>query len=112
MKLLNKINATAYQKFFLTGNPGSRIAMELRYLASQQKWIMNLQQDDFVANGIGVVGSPNILRCFKNVIPFGIACKTVDGLDPFFIDSFSTGAAQLYLLTAEEVQTIEDRLFL
>lgn len=111
MRLLNKINSQANQRFFLTGNPGPRIVMNLRYLPTQQIWMMDLERDGWEARGIMVVGSPNILRAFKNEIPFGIACRTDNGLDPYFVDQFQNGTAQLYLLTADEVEQVEARFF-
>lgn len=111
MKLLNKISSNAQQRFFLTGNPGARITMTLRYMATQNIWVMDLQQGTFIANGIAIVANPNLLRCFKNNIDFGIACRTINGLDPYFIDAFETGAASLYLLSAEEVLQVEAGVF-
>lgn len=107
MRYLNKITAEASQKFFLTGNTGQRITMNLRYMPSIQGWQMDLSYNDFTANGIHVVGSPNLLRNFKNIIPFGIACVVTDGLDPYYIDDFSSGRAVLYLLSEADVKSVE-----
>lgn len=111
MRLLNKINANALQRFFLTGNAGERIVLDLRYMPSQEIWTMSLSQGAWSVNGMNVVGSPNLLRCFKNVIDFGLACVTDNGLDPYFPDQFENGSARLYLLTADEVAQIETTLF-
>ncbi len=111
MKLLNKINDNAHQKFFLTGNPGQRIILVLRYLASQQMWMADIEWGEFVLNGILVTASPNMLRNYKNLIPFGLACTVVDGLDPYYIDDFDKGRASLFLLSAAEVQAIEEAMF-
>jgi len=107
MRFLNKITADASQKFFLTGNPGQRITMTLRFLPTQSQWLMDIEYNDFVARGIHVTSSPNMLRNYKNVIPFGMACVVADGLDPLYIDDFSEGRAAMYLLNASDVQTVE-----
>jgi hypothetical protein len=111
MRYLNKIAADGQQKFFLTGNPGPVVTMDLRYLPTQELWMMGLERGDFKLGGIIVTASPNILRNYKNIIPFGIACTTVDGLDPYFIDDFSEKKASLYLLSAAEVEEIEEGYF-
>lgn len=111
MKYLNKITADAYQKSFLTGNAGQRIAMTLRFMPSQNMWMMDLQSGDFVCNGIHVVSSVNLLRNYKNVIPFGISCITLDSLDPYYIDDFAKQRCSLFLLTAAEVEIIEGEYF-
>lgn len=111
MRYLNKVNDSAYQRFFLTGNPGQRITMTLRYLPSQQLWSADFVYGDFVLNGIIVTASPNILRNYSNIIPFGIACTTIDGLDPYYLDDFTLQRANLFLLTRDEVQAAELTIF-
>lgn len=112
MKYLNKIEPIAYQKFFLTGNPGQRIEMVLRYLPSQEKWMMDIDYLDFSLKGIMVTASPNILRAYYKIIPFGILCDCPDQIDPAFIDDFATQRCNLYLLNAEEVEDYETRIFM
>lgn len=58
-----------------------------------------------------MVNSINLLRQFKNIIGFGIACDTINGLDPIRPDAFLSGDAQLYLMDAEEVRLIEEAYF-
>lgn len=111
MRYLNKISSQSQQQVYLTGNPGQRISLFMRYLPSQQFWMMDIGYNDFQANGLLVVTSPNLLRAFKNIIPFGLACTTVDGNDPYYIDDFSLQRASLYLLTQAEVEAMEEELF-
>jgi len=111
MRYLNKITAQAYQRFALTGNPGQRTVATLRYLPSQEIWSLDIEYNDFTLRGIAITQSPNMLRAYKNLIPFGLVCQTIDGLDPMFIDDFATQRARLYLLTADEVEEIEQGLF-
>jgi len=109
MLFLNKITADAQQKFFLTGNVGQRIIMNLRYMPTQMLWLMDIEYNDFKTCGIAVTSSPNMLRNYKNLIPFGIACVTGDGLDPYYIDDFSSGRSAMYLLNAADVLEVEKK---
>lgn len=111
MKQLDRINDQAYQRFFLTGNPGQRITMTLRFLASQSLWVMDLSLNTVSVNGLQVINSPNLLRQFRNTLPFGISCQTKDGYDPYYVNDFSTKRAALFLLTQAEVEQIEAGLF-
>lgn len=111
MRYLNKITTAAFQEFALTGNPGQRIIVKLRFLPSQNQWMADIEWNDFILRGIVLTQSPNLLRAYKNLIPFGICCQTIDGIDPYFIDDFSNQRARLYLLTADEVNEIEQGLF-
>lgn len=111
MKYINKLNSNPFQRAFLTGNSGQRITMDLRYLPTQQMWLADFQLGEFVLNGISVVTSPNLLRGYHNVIPFGIVCNTTDNQDPRGLTDFETQYACLYLLSPEEVLEIEEGLF-
>lgn len=111
MRIINKLNSDARQRAFLTGNQGQRIIMDLRYLPTQQLWMMDLQLDDFILKGIVVVNSLNMLRGYHNIIPFGISCNTPDNLDPYRITDFDTGYAVLTLLNADEVMQLEEIAF-
>lgn len=111
MNILNKITDLPQQTFFLTGNIGETITLSLQFLPRQNAWIMNISYLDFTANGIAVVASPNLLRCFRNVIPFGISCFVTDGLDPYYINDFSSQRAALYLLDSDDVGTVEETYF-
>ena len=111
MKYLNKITDQALQKVFIPNIEGKTATLQFRFLPTQNKWIMDVLYDGREINGIAVLCSANILRNYRNLIPFGFLCKTPDGLDPFFIDDFSSQRARLYLLSADEVAQIETDLF-
>ena len=108
MKYLNKISAVASQRFILTGNPSQSINMELRYLSSQQMWVMDIAYEDFEVHGIVVVNSPNLLRAFKNKIPFGIMVLSFNtDLDPLNIDDFALQNSAMYLLNQDDITAME-----
>lgn len=111
MLYINKLTSDAEQDVILTGIPNISIFMTLRFLPRVQRWIMNIEYNDFVLNGRAVTTTPNILRQFRNQIPFGIACVAASGLDPFQISDFASQACNLYLLNAADVQTVEQDFF-
>lgn len=111
MQLIDRLTDAAIQQSILTGNPGQRITLTVRFCASQQLWFADIVWNDFSVYGIGLVNGVNILRNYRNLIPFGMWCDTTDGQDPYTLDAFSTGYAKLYLLSADEVTAIEERLF-
>lgn len=111
MRLIDRLTNAAHQQSILTGNPGQRITLTVRFLASQQLWVADIVWNDFSAYGIGLVNALNLLRTYQNLIPFGLMCSTTDGQDPYTLDAFSTGYAKLYLLTADEVAGIEQEYF-
>lgn len=111
MLYINKITADPQQQINLTGVPGLSIAMTLRFMPRIQKWIAGFVAGTESIQGIAVTTSPNILRQFRNTIPFGIACLTASGLDPFALNDFFDQNSNLYLLDAADVETIEQGYF-
>lgn len=112
MRELNKINAAPKQLFRVIGENGERIRLALNYSPTQQKWFFDMRWNDWTINGAVLCLSPNILRSYKRIIPFGLSCIAEDAIEPTFIDDFETGRVRLILLNAEEVREIEEALFL
>lgn len=109
--LISNLTSFADQTSLLRLSDGSVVTMELIYQGASERWIMNLSYGTHVINGIGVCCLPNIIRQWRNVLPFGIACVTNDQTDPFDISDFANGRALLYLLTQEDVTEIESSIF-
>lgn len=111
MLYINKLSSAAYQRSFLTGNPGQRVILTVRYLPSQQMWAMDVETDAFQLYGALITNGPNMLRNYRNLIPFGLLCTTDDGQDPYGLEDFETRYARLFLLNRDEVQQVEIDLF-
>lgn len=111
MLYINKITNDASQQLILTGIPTIQIIMTLRFMPRIKRWDMGITYGDFSAQGIAVVNSLNLLRQFKNNIPFGITCISASGLDPYTVNDFSNQAANLYLLDSADVAQVEEDWF-
>lgn len=111
MKLIDRLTTDASQQMTLVTDANDTVPLGLRFLPRQQLWRFNIAYKSFSDNGNILQCSPNILRQYKNNIPFGIACTSTDSLGPLYLDDFTTGRIKLYLLTADEVQQIETLLF-
>lgn len=111
MLYINKITNAPQQDLNLTGIPNVNIDMALRYLPRMKLWSMDLTWNSISANGIIITTSPNMLRSFRHIFPFGMTCLTTNGLDPYNIDDFAAQAANLYLLTAADVAELEAGMF-
>jgi hypothetical protein len=55
--------------------------------------------------------SPNILREFRNIIPFGISVEAKDNIPPVEITAFSSGRVTLNLLGSEYVKNLERGIY-
>jgi hypothetical protein len=62
-------------------------------------------------NGMHLVTSPNVLRQYKNQLPFGLTVSTTDNQDPQAQTDFISGYCTLVLLDAADVIDIEQVFF-
>lgn len=110
MKLL-KVTASPLQSQSVIIEDNTSFLMTVYFRPMQQGWYINqLVYGDFVLYGMQIVNSPNLLNQFKNMIPFGLACFSVDNRDPSLQEDFFSGASSLYLLNEEEVAQFSDYL--
>ncbi len=111
MLLINNITNDPSQTLTLVGENQEQITLHLYYKPTQQGWFYDISYKNFTANGLKMVGSINTLRQWKSSIPFGLACISKDGYDPWFLDDFQSGRMSLYLLNADDVKQIELDVF-
>ena len=93
---------------------GSTGILEIIYLPTIQRWIYNFTHPSFpngMIQGQGLCAYPNLLRQFKNIIDFGLACQTTTGTDPVNSFDFLDGNASLYILDAQDVISAEQTFF-
>ena len=110
MNKITNLTDSAFQSMVLTGNQGQRIGFTLKYQPSQQLWYYNVAYLNFALNQSNLVVSPNILHQFYNNLPFGIACISNDGYDPYYQNDFITGRISLYLLNQTDRDAITELL--
>tara|TARA_R110000851_G_scaffold306239_4_gene464496 strand:- start:949 stop:1287 length:339 start_codon:yes stop_codon:yes gene_type:complete len=111
MKKITEISADSRQKLTLVGENNEQIKFTLEYKPTQQSWYFDIELDSFNVYGLKLVNSPNALRNYTNLIPFGISCIVSDGSDPYFVDDFTSGRCEIFLLTEEEVGIIEEEVY-
>ena len=111
MYQIQNLTNNARQKQNLVLPDGTFISIEIYFIEMQQGWfITSLEYGSFVLKGIRISNSPNIIRQFKNQIPFGLACFSNAEREPSLIDDFLSENSKLFVLTEEEVQEYEDYL--
>ena len=111
MKLINSFSDAADQLITVVLDDGSIAQMEFIYRAGIQRWFFNLNHPLITLNGYGITQGPNLLRQWRNIIPFGILVRAIDFIDPIQVNDFQSGRVLLYILDATEVQTIEQLVF-
>jgi hypothetical protein len=104
MYQVQKLTTDALQKQVLIFNGIGEISLTIYFRPMQLGWFINeLTFNDFTLKGLRICVSPNMLHQFRNQIPFGLACFSVGNREPSLVGDFATGAAQLYVLSTDEV---------
>lgn len=86
--------------------------IRLFYCGRMQSWFIDLTFEDIQINGLKIVLSPNLLRQFRKLIPFGLAIYTnTDFVEPFEIEAFSSGRVKISILNSDEVNEIETEIY-
>lgn len=110
-----------YQITTLDNNPKQEITMILdnqervtfnfEYKQNQLGWFFGIKYGNYNYQNIRLVTAYNLLRAYRNYLPFGLRVDTPDMGEPTDLTDFSTGYAKVYLLTKEDVQTVERNFY-
>ena len=85
----------------------TRIPLTFEYRPNQIGWLFRFEYNNNKYKNIRCTTSFNILRAYRNWLPFGLRCDTQDSLEPMDLTDFSSGYATIYVLTPEDVNTTE-----
>ena len=103
MKLIQGITDSAYQESTVTLDDGTTFTIDIRFVPMQYGWFIDrLVYEDFTYYNLRICNSTNILHQFRNKIPFGLACVSVDDREPSLQEDFLNGSSKLYLLSEDE----------
>ena len=111
MKKITSITSRAKQRMALVLDNNETVDFTLYYLPRQQGWFYNFTYKDLTVNCSKVVLTPNSLRQFRKIIPFGLSFVADGYVEPFSIDDFSTGRVVMYVLNSDEVKQVESEIF-
>lgn len=110
MQQINTLTNDADQLMIVPLADGSELQLEFIYRPAIQRWVVNVSHPLLELKGFNVCLGPNILRQWRNLVPFGLAITATDGLDPVDISDFVTGRVSVFILSAAEVQQVEDEI--
>ena len=103
------------QQYPITLPDGSTVTLDLSFWPQQLGWFADVSWDGrtppWTLSGQQLVTSPNWLRQWRHVIPFGLSVATADALDPTSQEDFVNGNCALLLLNPSDVATVEADFF-
>jgi hypothetical protein len=93
-------------KFAIDGYEAVEITLEFK--PSQNAWYYSILWGTFqVKNGRLVTGL-NLLRQYRNIIPFGILVYHPENIDPMTIDDWTLNGYEFYMLDETDIAAVED----
>lgn len=111
MLLINEFTDNPTQSCSFPLETRESVDFKMFFLPTQKSWYFNIKYKEFECNGNKLVLGANILRCFKNRIPFGLMVQAGNGIEPYKLDDFTTGRVKVYVLSADEVKQVENAVF-
>ena len=99
-----------FQKATLIVGENETCDFKLYFCATQYSWYFDWKYKDITSKGNKVILSPNILRYFRNRLPFGLAFLSDDNIPPFKVDDF-VSRVSLYILDSDDIEQLEDYVF-
>lgn len=113
MQVITSLTTSPNQFHELVLENNSSAKFTLRYYARMLSWFFDIEYNGIIVNNIKVVLHPNILRQFKNKLPFGLRVYTDNGspVEPFQRTDFQTGRVHLAILNSDEVWQVEREMF-
>ena len=106
MKKISGLTNDVKQKFVAVIDGYDAATITLEYKSQQYAWYMSVVWGDFAIYGERVAVSYNLLRQFRDILPFGIAVSGVDAMDPLFKDSWLS-ANSFFILDSTDIETVE-----
>lgn len=111
MNKINQITNNTRQKQTVPLPDGTSFDISIYFVPMQYGWfIEELNYQGFKITCMRIVNSPNLLRQFKNQLPFGLACISNDDREPSLQDDFKSGASNLFTISKEEILQYEEFL--
>lgn len=107
MQQITTLTDDPLQTLGITLETGNTVQMALNWVPAQNGWFYSLQYGTFNAFNMRMVNSPNMIRKFRKIIPFGLACTVKDGYEIVNQSDFVSGRVSLYSLNPTDILSVE-----
>ena len=111
MKLVTGLTAEPKQRIRIALEDRSKIDLHLEYVPQQLGWFYSLTHGDFALDGARLVSSPNILRQYRGILPFGLAVIAKEQGEPLRQSDLADGTVSIHLLEGADLPAVETTIF-
>lgn len=111
MKIITSITNSVNQKMQIVLENNETVDFHLYYKPRTLSWYYDFTYKNLTCNGSKVVLSPNSIRQFRRILPFGFYFSSDSFVEPFRQDDFSSGRIMMAVLNSDEMALIERELY-
>lgn len=119
MFAINNLTAQPNQTSNVILADGTTVTLTFIYRPATQRWTVDVAYQEFALKSYGLAVGPNILRKWRNSIPFGLQVTTADQTDPFLATDLdaSSGTPRVTVTMLDstagntDVQNVEAQFF-
>ena len=102
MQIITGITSDPKQTISIPLTDGTSVSLNLDFKPQQLGWFYSIaysaKTTNFQLTGSRLVTSPNILRQYQDIIPFGISVVTQGNVEPTTQTAFTDGTIAAFLL--------------
>ena len=103
---ITTIGAQPRQTFSIPLEGYDAIGVTMEFKPEQYCWFISIVWGNWGASNERVIASPNMLRQFVDILPFGFLISGPGSLDPFSVDAWQNGW-KFYLLDTTDIAEVE-----
>lgn len=111
MQRITILNDNAKQKFKVQLETGEMVDFKFWFSHITTSWFFSFTFQDKTADNLMLSNCPNLIREYKSVLPFGIACTVADNYEPYKKDDFVSGRVNVYILDKAEIERVENDIY-
>lgn len=105
---LTQLDNNPNQQITMILEDNTRVIFNFEYKPNQLGWFFGVRYGENINyQNIRLTTAYNLLRAYRNYLPFGLRVDTDDNQEPTDLTDFLTGYAKVYLLTKDDVIAVE-----
>ncbi len=115
MQIIPGITSDPKQTISIPLPDGSSVSLNLDFKPQQLGWFYSIAYStktvNFQLTGSRLVTSPNILRQYQNIVPFGLSVVTQGNVEPTTQTAFSDDTITFLLLDQSDIADIDAAIY-
>lgn len=111
MYQITQLDNNPKQEITMILEDNSRVTFNFEYKSNQMGWFFGVKYQDYNYQNIRLVTAYNLLRAYRNYLPFGLRVDTQGAEEPTDLNDFINGFSVVFLLTKEDIETVEKNYY-